>query len=464
MGGRLIEPRVATPGWWLVASQELHDLWIGGRAIIFLILFSVLLGVMSFLLATNSELSLIPPKEMVFLTLQVALAVSLFLGLIIGADSVSGERERATLEGLLLTPTSRRQIIVGKFLAAVSPWPAALAISAPYLALLSPDGTVFVQTLLWGALLGTLLVASFTAFGVLVSVWSNSNKSSLFMSLGIYVLFLVPTQFPGTAQAGAVGQLIKRLNPLEASNQFLEKVLVNNRTPEEMVGWLLMPVLFSILVLALLFWYASPGLRLEGGRASILRSSWGRVAGLLIIASACIMALGARPAMALQDPELPVRISVDMDSQVLKTGDHIEFNTLVTSRGTEVSPSMIVAMNIVNLAGDGDPVDPEDWSPERAQYIERLAPGQSTSLTWTIRAILEGDYMVYMVVIPEPAGPEVTSHPVSSSGIHLTVMPFARLNPGGVLPLALAMPMGLTLAVSLLRWRRRRGIDMAGSP
>jgi hypothetical protein len=41
-------------------------------------------------------------------------------------------------------------------------------------------------------------------------------------------------------------------------------------------------------------------------------------------------------------------------------------------------------------------------------------------------------------------------------------MPFARRNPGGVLPVALGMPIGLTLGMSLLRWRRRREIDTGG--
>ena len=72
---RIKAPGKGLPGWWLMAARELTDLWIGGRAFILLILFSILLGVMSFLLATNSELSLIPPREMVFLMLQITIAV-----------------------------------------------------------------------------------------------------------------------------------------------------------------------------------------------------------------------------------------------------------------------------------------------------------------------------------------------------------------------------------------------------
>ena len=120
-------------------------------------------------------------------------------------------------------------------------------------------------------------------------------------------------------------------------------------------------------------------------------------------------------------------------------------------------------MNIINLDAAGDVVDPEDWSPQRTQYIEHLGSGQSTTLSWRVNAILDGDYMVYMVLIPAPDGQQATSQPVASSGIHLTVTPFTRLNPGGVLPYAIGGPVVVLLAVLLLFRLRRRGIDMGGS-
>ncbi|MGH7424984.1 MAG: ABC transporter permease, partial [Candidatus Methylomirabilales bacterium] len=222
--------RLPRPTWWVVFSRELRDLWIGGRALNLTLIFAVVLGVIAYVLASNSELSLIPPKEMAYLMLQQALGVGLLISLIMGADSVSGERERATLEALLLTPTSRRQLVVGKFLAGMSPWPVFLAVSVPYLAVLSQGDEVLRHALTWGAVLGTLLALAFTAFGMLVSIWASSNKTAMFVSLIVYVLMILPTTFPGTAQTGAMGRLFKRLNPMESVGHFLEKVLVNNRT------------------------------------------------------------------------------------------------------------------------------------------------------------------------------------------------------------------------------------------
>ena len=120
------------PAWWIVFTNELADLWIGGKGLILVTLYAIILGVQAYADATNSELSMIPAKELVYETLKTAIAVGSFIGLIIGADSISGERERATLEGLLLTPTSRRQLVLGKFLAALSVWPATLVITVPF--------------------------------------------------------------------------------------------------------------------------------------------------------------------------------------------------------------------------------------------------------------------------------------------------------------------------------------------
>jgi hypothetical protein len=301
---------------------------------------------------------------------------------------------------------------------------------------------------------------------MLVSFWSNSNRTSYFASLGIYILFLVPAQLPGRAQTGAAGQFLQWVNPFAATNHFLSKHLVNYRTVAEFWTWLISPFVFSVVVLGLLFLYAAPGLRLEAGRATRLRTRLGRVAGLLAIA--CLLTiLAASPALALQgeqpQEEQVMQISIDMDYTTVKTGDKVEFNTVVTNSGTDESPPLIVAMNIINLDAKGDVVDPEDWSPQRTQYVEPLAPGQSADQAWIINTILDGDYMVYMVLIPEPAGTQATSQPVASSGIHLTVTPFTRLNPLGVLPFVIGGPVLLLLGIYAIFRLRRRQID-TGDP
>ncbi len=458
-----------SPTWWIVFTKELHELWIGGRALTLLLIYTLLLGIQTYVLASNSELSLIPPNEMVYETLKGAIAVGIFISLIIGADMVSGERERATLEGLLLTPTSRLQIVVGKFLAAATPWPAALAIAIPYMTVLAQGDAVLRPAILWGALIGTILAPAFTALGMLVSYWCNTNKTSLFVSLGVYILMLLPAQLPGRAQTGAAGSLLQQANPMASHSHYLSKVLVNNRTFEEFWGWLVAPVVFAGVVFLLLFLYAGPGLRLEAGRAFALRvrgAGAALLAGLLLLAATAVAAqeAAATPdaATIVQAPALDV--GIDLATRTVKTTDHVLFNTVVTNNSGQHTAPLILAMNIINLNAKGDIVDPEDWSPQRTQYIEAgLAPGESATLGWRVNAILDGDYMVYLVVIPAPTGADATSHPVSSPGVHLTVTPFTRLNPGGVLPFAIGGPLLIGVVIWLVYRRRQRGIDTGGS-
>jgi ABC-2 type transport system permease protein len=447
--------------WWLVFRRELIDLWIGGKAFNLVLIYSLLLGGMVYVYSFNTELSLIPPKEAVYEMLKNAMAVAMFVGLIIGADAFSGERDRATLESLLLTPANRRQIIMGKFLAAFSIWPAAYVIAIPYLYVLAQGDAVLAPALFWGAITGTILVVGYTAVGMLVSFWSSTNKVSYFIALGIYAALLIPAELPGKS-AGAAGQFLQWINPMAAVNHFLSKHLVNYRPVAEFWTWLLTSIVLAVVSMTVLLLVGS-GLRLEPGRRSKFWARVGRAFGLSIIAGLMVASLlFASPAFAIQEaPSLT--ITIDTESRHVKTGDSVEFSTTVTNTAAEGSPPLIVAMNVINLDATGDVVDPEDWSPQRTQYIDTLDAGESATQDWIINTILEGDFMVYMVLIPEPESAEATSHPVTSGGIHLTVDPFTRLNPGGVLPFAIGGPILLLVITYFVYRRRRQQIDMGGS-
>ena len=267
--------------WWVICARELRDLWIGGKALYLILIYSVLLGLYSFLLASNAEVQLLPRQEMVLEMVKASIAVCLFMSLLIGADSICGERERGTLEALLLTPASRRQLVFGKLLAAVSPWPVALAVSIPYWAVLSKGDPVFGQALLWGTVLGTLLAPAVAGLGMLVSLWSNTNKGSMFVSLGLYLLMLIPTELARPGRTATAAELKRAavylwINPWDAAASFLGNIMVFGARPGEVAYQLTLPVVFPLLILGALFAYGQRGLRLEAGVATRLQAVWRR--------------------------------------------------------------------------------------------------------------------------------------------------------------------------------------------
>jgi ABC-type transport system involved in cytochrome c biogenesis permease component len=451
----------ASPAWWLVFQKELRDLWIGGRALNLTIAYTVLLGGYAYWMARDSAVSLIPPKEMVFELLKAGLLAGIFMGLIVGADSLSGERERGTLEGLLLTPTRRRHVVVAKFLAACSTWLVSLLVIVPYLKVLSQGDEVFGQALLWGAVFGSVLTPGFTALGMIASARSSGNKTSMSVSLALFLLFVLPTQLPGNAQSGVVGLFGQAVNPLGAYRHFLAKVLVNNATPEQVWVYALSTFVFGVLMIALLLLYIGPTLNIDAAASRPRRLVPAAAAAMI----ACLLGLfGTRAAAAQQAVvQAPIAVSISMGDTVLRAGGTVLFQTVLTNDRTEASRPMIVAMNIINLNKQGEVVDPEDWSPHRTQYVEPLAPGQAASLDWRVNAILDGDFMVYMVAIPAPTGPDATSQPVASSGIHLTVTPYTKLNPSGVLPYVIGGPVVLGMLIFMAYRHRRKQIDSGGT-
>lgn len=240
-------------------------MWAGGRILRFLAIYTVLMSVTAYLLATNNELKLVTLKQTVVVAVTSAMTFGLFIGLVIGAESISGERERATLEPLLLTPSGHRQIVAGKFLAALTPWPAALVLSVPYVATLSQGDPVVWRALFWGSVMGSLLATAFVGFGMLVSIWTDSSRVSLFVCLLVYAGSLIPAQLPTEFLNSSGGVLVSAVDPVESSSLLLTKVLAEGRSVAEVWVYLVAPAVLTVLILSVLFVYSAPRLRLTAG-------------------------------------------------------------------------------------------------------------------------------------------------------------------------------------------------------
>ena len=227
--------------------------------------FSLLLSVLAYLVATNRALNFLEQRESVNLTLQVAIAVGALLALLGAADAVSGERERGSLEALLLTPASRLELTTGKLLAAVSLWGAAFALTVPYVWFLGRGVGIVGVALAAGALVGTLLAVFLVSLGMLISVFARSNRVSLSVSLFALLVLFAPTQFPTGAQQGWLGDFLLRANPLTAGEHYVGKLVVDAHSWRVDISWLLSPIIAAFAFAALAAVAGARFLRLGGG-------------------------------------------------------------------------------------------------------------------------------------------------------------------------------------------------------
>jgi ABC-2 type transport system permease protein len=236
------KPKRRASGWAVVCEQELRDLWLGGRGLLLSVAFSVLLSVIAYLTATNRALNFLEQRESVSLTLQVAIAVGSLLALLAAADAISGERERSTLESLLVTPVSRLGLTAGKLLAALSLWFAAFVITIPYVWFLGRGVDLVGDALVTGVVVGTLLAVFLASLGMLISVFARSNRLSLSLSLFLLLAVFAPTQLPSSAQKGWAGDLLLRVNPITAGEHYVGKILVDGHAWTDDVSWLISPL------------------------------------------------------------------------------------------------------------------------------------------------------------------------------------------------------------------------------
>ena len=151
---------------------------------------------------------------------------------IITASSISGERERKTLDVLLTTTTSSYSIIFGKVTSAVIRVMMFVIASIPLLSV-----SFIVGSMSWGALFGFLLLACFFAFfagsiGIFCSSICKKSITSIILSyviyFGIYGVSFVPMIFAAVANSEGglfVTFLIQTGNPVMTFVAFFMKVI-----------------------------------------------------------------------------------------------------------------------------------------------------------------------------------------------------------------------------------------------
>jgi ABC-2 type transport system permease protein len=243
--------RAGRSPWLVVAEREVRDLWLGGRGLALLLAYAVVLSLTTYLTASNTALNFLEQRESVSLTLQVAVAVGALLALLAAADAISGERERGTLESLLLAPIPRRSLVIGKGVAAYTLWLVAFVVAVPYVWYLGRGVGVVRIALLNGLLVGSLLSLAMVGLGLLISTFADSNRVSLSASVFILLALFAPTQMPTSAQRGWFGDLLQRADPFTAGLRYLGRTIVNARSFGQEGHWLVGPAIAAAVALGL---------------------------------------------------------------------------------------------------------------------------------------------------------------------------------------------------------------------
>lgn len=265
MDTELDEHRNRGANWWVVARHEIGELWLSPKGLSVLFGFTLLLAILGYLASADAGINLLDARESVGVIVQTSIALGTLAALIVSADAISGERERGTLEALLVTPVSRRNLVIGKLVAATTMWVASLLVALPFVAKMAdgPGVVTDATTVLLAA--GSLVAAALAALGLAISAVSLSNRVSLAAAVAALLLLAAPSQLPAVKANGALGSVLIKANPVSAGLTLADNVLVKQQPWSDQTAYLFSPIIAAV-VLTTLAIALSARLELGGAR------------------------------------------------------------------------------------------------------------------------------------------------------------------------------------------------------
>jgi len=211
--------------------REIHEDILAASGAFLLLAAIVILSVFSVLLVSNTELSLLGNAEAVYMMAGIIVALGALIAVIRGSDGFAGERERETLEPLLLSPVSGRQIAFAKLFGILTSWFFLYMLSIPYLWAVGSTGQNLVSALRYLFITGTLMVLIFGSLALTVSSRMKSFRGVLSLGLTTLLLLGSPVVLGASLRQSSVGRILDMVNPLAGALNTLDSVIIDSQGP-----------------------------------------------------------------------------------------------------------------------------------------------------------------------------------------------------------------------------------------
>lgn len=241
----------------IIARKEAGELLLSRRGLSWLTAVATALSGFALLLVSDTELSLLDNAQVVYDMAAIVTALGSLLALVVGIDTVAGERERGSLVPLLLTPVSRSAILFGKLGGVAIAWTVMYGLSLPYLWAVGSTGQNMLDGMAIAALLGTPVVLAFGFFGMGLGSRTGSARTALLSGLVMLALSASPLLLGPSLRQSAIGKMFDAVNPYSAAVNAYDAIIIDSQSiATQGVNFL---VVMAWLLVAL--WFARTGFR-----------------------------------------------------------------------------------------------------------------------------------------------------------------------------------------------------------
>ncbi len=236
----------------LLRKEAVEDLLAARGALLFFVS-SMVLSAYMILLMSNTELSLMDSAQAVYLMSGIILTLVSLLAIIRGSDSFAGERERGTLETLILTPATGRQLASGKLASILLAWFILLIICTPYLWAVGWPTGYFWPAFGYLSLTGTLLALTFGGLALALSARAKSVRSVLLVGLTLLLLSGSPVLLSPSLRRSSVGRVADLLNPFADALNALDSAVIDREGITFQIVRLTLMICYAIVAMWILY-------------------------------------------------------------------------------------------------------------------------------------------------------------------------------------------------------------------
>jgi ABC-type transport system involved in multi-copper enzyme maturation permease subunit len=246
--------------WRPLIGKEIQEDFRSARGAFFLVVAALVLSVFAVLLVSNTELSLLDNAQAVYMMAGIVIALAALVAVLRGSDGFAGERDRQTLEPLLLAPINGSGLAAAKLCGILVSWLTLFILAIPYLWAVGSTGQNLFAAILYLFLAGTLIVLVFGGAALALSARMKTFKGVLSLGLTVLLLLGSPVLLGPSLRQSAVGRVLDLANPFAAALNTLDSVIIDSQG----LSWqLLRLAVMGSYGLAVLWWLYAATRRLE---------------------------------------------------------------------------------------------------------------------------------------------------------------------------------------------------------
>ena len=224
------------------------------RTVVMFMFVCILMSVYSILLISNTEMSLLDNAHAAYMLTTLVLIISLLVILLLGSDGIAGERERGTLETLLLSPATGRSILASKLFAVLFIWLILFGLSLPYLWAIAGNGQNLVAAIIALLVTGSLCVTIVGGISLILSMKFKTVKGAIFTSMTAFLLLVSPAILGSSLRKNAIGRFVDAIDPIMGAINTLDSVIIDSQGISFQLFRLGVMLFYTILVLTSLYY------------------------------------------------------------------------------------------------------------------------------------------------------------------------------------------------------------------